>query len=75
LVPNCAGAVFGIVVHGQPWSPPNIAGIAREVSLSGPDVIEGKGVTHLRYRVAAAADASDDAAEATARQVAHAGRA
>jgi dihydrofolate reductase len=53
---------------------PFFDGIAREVSLEGPEVIEGKGVTHLRYRVATAAHASDDAAEATARQVAHAGR-
>jgi dihydrofolate reductase len=33
---------------------PFFDGIAREVSLEGPEVIEGKGVTHLRYRVAAA---------------------
>jgi dihydrofolate reductase len=48
-------------------------GIAREVSLEGPEVIEGAGVTHLRYRVAAA-DRGGEAAEATARQVAQAGR-
>ena len=49
-------------------------GIAREVSLDGPEVIEGTGVTHLRYRVAAG-DAGDDPAAATARQVAQGGRA
>jgi dihydrofolate reductase len=53
---------------------PFFDGIAREVSLEGPQVIEGMGVTHLRYRVAAA-DGGDDAAEATARQVTQAGRA
>lgn len=53
---------------------PFFDGIAREVSLDGPEVIEGNGVTHLRYRVAAAPSA-DDAAAATARQVTQAGRA
>ena len=53
---------------------PFFDGIAGEVSLEGPEVIEGKGVTHLRYRVAAA-EAGDDGAEATARQVTQAGRA
>jgi hypothetical protein len=37
-------------------------------------VIEGKGVTHLRYRVAATPAPRDDAAEASARKVAQAGR-
>ena len=34
---------------------PFFDGIAREVSLEGPEVIEGEGVTHLRYRVKKAA--------------------
>lgn len=53
---------------------PFFDGIAREVTLDGPEVIQGKGVTHLRYRVLAA-DSGDTAAEATARQVTQAGRA
>lgn len=53
---------------------PFFDGIHREVSLDGPDVIEGNGVTHLRYRVAASAALSDDTAETAARQVAQAGR-
>jgi dihydrofolate reductase len=53
---------------------PFFDGIAREVSLEGPEVIEGNGVTHLRYRVAATAGAGNDAAAATAREVAQAGR-
>jgi dihydrofolate reductase len=52
---------------------PFFEGIAREVSLEGPEVIEGKGVTHLRYRVAAS-PAGDDAPEATARDVTQRGR-
>jgi dihydrofolate reductase len=52
---------------------PFFDGIAREVSLEGPDVIEGKGVTHLRYRIAAG-DAAGGEAEATARRVTQAGR-
>jgi dihydrofolate reductase len=48
-------------------------GIAREISLAGPEVIEGNGVTHLRYRVAAS-DAGDPDADATAQQVTQAGR-
>lgn len=31
---------------------PFFGGIAREVTLADPEVIEGRGVTHLRYRVA-----------------------
>jgi dihydrofolate reductase len=53
---------------------PFFDGIAREVSLDGPEVIEGKGVTHLRYRVSATAGAGDGAAEATARRVTQSGR-
>jgi dihydrofolate reductase len=52
---------------------PFFDGIAREVTLDGPEVIQGKGVTHLRYRVLAA-DSGDTAAQATARRVTQAGR-
>jgi dihydrofolate reductase len=52
---------------------PYFDGIAREVELEGPEVIEGEGVTHLRYRVAVADDGAH-AAEATARQVTQPGR-
>jgi dihydrofolate reductase len=52
---------------------PFFDGIAHEVSLKGPEVIEGKGVTHLRYRVAAGAG-GPDAADATARHVTQSGR-
>ena len=48
-------------------------GIARHVQLEGPEVIEGTGVTHLRYRVVRGS-AGDPAAEAQVRQVAQAGR-
>jgi dihydrofolate reductase len=51
---------------------PFFDGIERTVDLAGPEVIEGEGVTHLRYRVAAPAEAS--AAEETARAVTQAGR-
>ena len=53
---------------------PFFDGIVREVSLEGPEVIEGQGVTHLRYRVAKTAEPGDEAAEATARKVTQAGR-
>jgi hypothetical protein len=52
---------------------PFFDGIAREVSLEGPEVIEGNGVTHLRYRMAP--DSGAEGAEATARRVTQAGRA
>ena len=51
---------------------PLFGGIAQEVSLDGPEIVQGNGVTHLRYRVAANGDAP--AAEQTARRVAQAGR-
>jgi dihydrofolate reductase len=50
-------------------------GIARHVELEGPEVIEGTGVTHLRFRIArGGASDGDTAAEETARSVAQAGR-
>jgi dihydrofolate reductase len=61
------------VVLGQ--GVPFFDGIAREVSLDDPVVIEGDGVTHLRYRIAAESiGGGADAAEATARLVTQAGR-
>jgi hypothetical protein len=43
-----------------------------DVELEGPDVIEGDGVTHLRYRVGTRPDATE--ADAKVREVAQAGR-
>jgi dihydrofolate reductase len=48
-------------------------GVERQIALEGPEVIEGTGVTHLRYRIAGGA-AGDDAAAEQVRQVAQAGR-
>lgn len=50
-------------------------GIARHVELEGPEVIEGTGVTHLRYRVAKTAAPGDDSAAQAVAEVAQAGRA
>jgi dihydrofolate reductase len=64
---NLIGVVLG---DGVPF----FDGIAHEVSFEGPRVIEGNGVTHLRYRVAAGpAGAGAHLAQATARRVAQAG--
>jgi hypothetical protein len=51
-------------------------GIARPVDLEGPEVVEGSGVTHLRYRVltGSASSAAQDDAQATARDVTQRGR-
>lgn len=54
---------------------PFFDGIAREISLEGPEVIEGQGVTHLRYRIAATDGSAGGAADAAVRRVAQAGRA
>jgi dihydrofolate reductase len=51
---------------------PFFDGIEREVELAGPEVIEGGGVTHLRYKVADPAAAAGDGA-AKVREVAQAG--
>jgi hypothetical protein len=53
---------------------PFFDGIERSVELDGPEVIQGTGVTHLRYRVARAADGSAASTEATAVGVAQPGR-
>jgi dihydrofolate reductase len=49
-------------------------GIERQVQLEGPELVEGAGVTHLRYRVAKDQPAGDAAAEQQVRDVAQAGR-
>jgi dihydrofolate reductase len=59
------------IVLGQ--GRPYFEGIERHVALEGPEVIEGTGVTHLRYRVAKGVEA-DAAAEEQVRRVAQAGR-
>ena len=48
-------------------------GIGSHVQLEGPEVIEGAGVTHLRYRVAGRPE-RDDAAGEQVREVAQRGR-
>ena len=47
-------------------------GIAQSIELDGPEVVEGAGVTHLRYRVRR--DGADVTGTAAVREVAHAGR-
>jgi dihydrofolate reductase len=59
------------IVLGQ--GRPYFEGIERHVALEGPEVVEGTGVTHLRYRVAKGVEA-DAAAEEQVRRVAQAGR-
>jgi dihydrofolate reductase len=49
-------------------------GIERHVALEGPEVIEGTGVTHLRYRIARGGSQRDAAAEQQVQEVAQAGR-
>ena len=53
---------------------PYFDGIERHVQLEGPEVIEGIGVTHLRYRVAKDGVERDAATTQRARQTAQAGR-
>lgn len=55
---------------------PFFDGIANAVDLEGPEVIEGQGVTHLRYRVARGSEATPGqvAAEAVAAGVTQRGR-
>ena len=53
---------------------PFFDGIVREVELEGPEVIEGTGVTHLRYTIVKSGSTADPAAEAMAASVAQAGR-
>jgi dihydrofolate reductase len=53
---------------------PFFDGIRDTVELEGPDVIEGIGVTHLRYRVVRDASANGHAAECAVAAVAQRGR-
>ena len=59
-----------VLGEGRPF----FDGIAGAVELEGPEVIEGTGVTHLRYRVSAGRGGRDpEAGRETARQVAQSG--
>jgi dihydrofolate reductase len=58
-----------VLGEGRPY----FDGIADAVELEGPEVIEGTGVTHLRYTVKRGEDGNTEARK-TARQVAQAGR-
>ena len=49
-------------------------GIATQVELDGPEVIEGTGVTHLRYRLRGGSAVGDDEVAATAAAVTQRGR-
>jgi dihydrofolate reductase len=65
---NVVPVVMG---EGRPF----FDGIAGDVDLDGPDVIEGAGVTHLRYRVARQQDRENHRdAEAAVAEVAQPGR-
>jgi dihydrofolate reductase len=59
-----------VMGEGKPY----FDGIERHVQLEGPEVIEGTGVTHLRYRVAKDQATGDSAARERARDVGQAGR-
>ena len=58
-----------VMGEGRPY----FDGIERYVHLEDPEVIEGTGVTHLRYRVAKGGE-RDAATEQKAHEVAQAGR-
>ena len=64
---NVAPIVLG---EGRPF----FDGIDRAVALEGPEVVEGTGVTHLRYRIARGEEGDTSAARDEARRVAQAGR-
>jgi dihydrofolate reductase len=59
-----------VMGEGRPY----FDGIERYVHLEDPEVIEGTGVTHLRYRVRRDAPAADAAVREQARDVAQPGR-
>ena len=59
-----------VMGEGRPY----FDGIGRHVQLEGPEVIEGTGVTHLRYRVAKGDVERDAATTQRAHDVAQAGR-
>lgn len=79
LVRQCldAGLLDGLQINIVPivlgQGRPFFDGIADAVELEGPVVIEGTGVTHLRYVIKRGED-GDTGARETARQVAQAGR-
>jgi dihydrofolate reductase len=64
---NVAPIVLG---EGRPF----FDGIDRAVALEGPEVVEGTGVTHLRYRIARGEERDATAARDEARRVTHPGR-
>ena len=79
LVRQCldAGLLDGLQINIVPIvlgeGRPFFDGIADAVELEGPEVIEGTGVTHLRYVIKRGED-GDTGARETARQVAQGGR-
>ena len=79
LVRQCldAGLLDGLQINVVPIvlgeGRPFFDGIADAVELEGPEVIEGTGVTHLRYLVRRG-EHGDTGARETARQVPEAGR-
>ena len=65
---NVVPVVLG---EGRPF----FDGIEQAVELEGPEVVEGTGVTHLRYRIGRGAEnGTDTAARDAARRVTQAGR-
>ena len=65
---NVVPVVLG---EGRPF----FDGIAQAVDLEGPEVVEGSGVTHLRYRIARGAEnGTGTAARDAARRITQAGR-
>ena len=59
-----------VMGEGRPY----FDGIERYVHLGDPEVIEGSGVTHLRYKVRRDAPAADGAVQQRAHEVAQPGR-
>ncbi len=81
LVRQCldAGLLDGLQINVVPIvlgeGRPFFDGIDRAVRLEGPEVVEGTGVTHLRYRVVRNDEGeTETAARGAAREVAQAGR-
>ena len=81
LVRQClaAGLLDGLQINVVPivlgQGRPFFDGVADTVELEGPEVIEGTGVTHLRYTIKRSDDAdAGAAAREKAREVAQAGR-
>jgi dihydrofolate reductase len=59
-----------VMGEGKPY----FEGIRQHVPLEGPEVIEGSGVTHLRYRVSEGDATADAATRERAKEVAQPGR-